>query len=340
MDRQYTFLLAHSDLSMLESSAQILQEMGYPTTLQAEDGPEAWALFQNFKIDFIVCDMDLPEVNGMSFLRIVRSNEKGAIIPFLLAARQVTTKLVIQAGRVGVTDIILWPFTPTTFRRKIEEILEEENSAEVVQVEQKYKEGVELMKAGNYEEALQSFTDILSVQENAEVYFNMGYIETSRENYQQALKCFRRATQINNTFARAFKMMGEVYTKLGQEDEARQNLQMAADIYLERREDSEAEEIYLTVSRMNPDTTNVFNSLGIIYRRQGRLTEAVAQYEKALRVHPQDEHIYYNLARALLDLRSFRRAQSTLDRALQINPSFAPARELLRAVEMGMTLDG
>ena len=91
---------------------------------------------------------------------------------------------------------------------------------------------------------------------------------------------------------------------------------------------------------MKPDTTNVFNSLGIIYRRQGRLVEAVAQYEKALRVHPTDEHIHYNLARALLDLRNFKRAEGILYKALQINPSFSPARELLRAVEMGLTLSG
>ena len=340
MERQYTFLVAHGDLSVLEASSQTLQEMGHPTTLQAEDGPEAWALFKNFNVDFIICDLDLPEVSGMSFLRIVRSNEKGAILPFLLTARQVTKKLVIQVGRAGVTDIMLWPFSADTLRRKIQEIIEEENSEEAVQVEQKYKEGVELMKAGRYEEALQSFSDILSVHENAEVYFNMGYIETAKENYPQALKCFRRATQINNAFARAFKMMGEVYTKLGKVEEAQENLQKAADIYLERREDSEAEEIYLTVSQMNPDTTNVFNSLGIIYRRQGRLAEAVTQYEKALRVHPEDEHIYYNLARALLDLRNFKRAEGVLYKALQINPTFGPARELLRAVEMGLTLTG
>jgi tetratricopeptide (TPR) repeat protein len=340
MERQYTFLISHGDLSVLEASSQTLQEMGHPSTLQAEDGPEAWALFKNFNIDFIICDLDLPEVNGMSFLRIVRSSEKGAVLPFLLTARQMTKKLVIQVGRAGVTDVMLWPFSAETLRRKVQEIIEEENSEEAVQVEQKYKEGVELMKAGRYEEALQSFENILSVQENAEVYFNMGYIETAKENYSQALKCFRRATQINNAFARAFKMMGEVYSKLGQLDEAEENLQKAADIYLERREDSEAEEIYLVVSRMKPDTTNVFNSLGIIYRRQGRLVEAVAQYEKALRVHPTDEHIHYNLARALLDLRNFKRAEGILYKALQINPSFSPARELLRAVEMGLTLSG
>jgi tetratricopeptide (TPR) repeat protein len=107
---------------------------------------------------------------------------------------------------------------------------------------------------------------------------------------------------------------------------------------MDRNEDNKAEEVYETVLKLRPDTTNVFNSLGIIYRRQGRLDDALNQYKKALLVHPHDENIFFNLSRIYLDKKDFNSAGQALTKALELNPNFSEARELARAVEMGLTL--
>ncbi|MFH1090674.1 MAG: tetratricopeptide repeat protein, partial [Pseudomonadota bacterium] len=92
------------------------------------------------------------------------------------------------------------------------------------------------------------------------------------------------------------------------------------------------------VMKLKSDTINVYNSLGIIYRRQGRLDDAIEQYQKALRVHPRDEHIYYNLARVYLEMNDFENSEKALKTALEINPEFSPAREMRRAMEMGLKI--
>jgi tetratricopeptide (TPR) repeat protein len=337
---QPTFLLVDYDVNNLDSTAAQLQELGFYNTLQAEDGTEAWAMFKNFRVDFVICAKDIPEVDGISLLKLIRSHEDFLDIPFVLVAEEVTAKMVGQVGRIGVTDILVAPYDPEVLRKKIQDIITDEQSPEVVEAEKSYKQGMELMKAGQYDEALKSFETVLSVHENAEVYFNMGYIRSARGEYDDALRCFRMATRINNDYARAYKHMAEIYEKLGKKDMAGICLQRAGDIYLERKQDSEAEHIYEAVTRLRPDTTNVFNSLGIIYRRQGRHEEAVEQYLKALKVHPDDENIYYNLSRVYLELKYFKEANACLNKALEINPSFAAARELVRAVEMGLTLHG
>lgn len=334
---QLTFLVVDSDISRLDHDVEFIHGMGHTSVLQAEDGAEAWAMIKNFNVDFIICAMDVPEVNGLALLKIVRSHEDYASIPFMLVAGQVTAKLVVQAGKTGVSDIIVWPFTLDKFQGKVNDIITLDETPQSQEAEKKYKQGLDLMEAGQYDEALKSFESIISVFEHAEIYYNMGYIKSSKGLYEEALKYFRRATQINESYARAYKKMADVYIKLGKQEEAEKYLEQAADIHIQKKEDKEAEEVLQTVTKLQPDTINVFNSLGIIYRRQGRLEEAVEQYEKAVRVHPDDENIYYNLSRVYLALKDFPKAGEALKKALEINPEFGPARELSRAVEMGLT---
>ena len=334
---QFIFLIADSDLSNLDTSAALLQELGYYNFLQAEDGVEAWAMFRNFKVDFVLSAMDMAEVNGLALLRIVRSREEYASMPFVLMAQQVTAKFVFLAGRAGVSDIIVWPFTAEIFKNKVQDILDEK-TPQFQESKRTFKKGIELMKAGRNDEALKSFEKILSIHENAEVYFNMGYIKSARGEYEEALQCFRRATNINNDFARAYQKMGEMYTRLNKTDDASNCYSQAAEIYMDRKQDAEAEEVFETLTKLNPDTINVYNSLGILYRRQGRLEDAVKQYQKALRVHPDDENIHYNLSRVNQQLKNYDLAKQSLEKALEINPEFSAARESLRALEMGLTI--
>ena len=66
--------------------------------------------------------------------------------------------------------------------------------------------------------------------------------------------------------------------------------------------DDDAEAALQEVLKINPNTINVFNSLGIIHRRQGRYDKALVQYQKAMKVNPDDENILYNLGRAHYDM--------------------------------------
>jgi tetratricopeptide (TPR) repeat protein len=336
-NKKTVFLLVDGQPAELDKNSRLLEELGYHNYLQAEDGAEAWAMISHFDVDVVVSALDMKELGGLSLLRVIRSDENTSAIPFILIAPNVTKTLVFRAGRAGVSDLLVWPFEPDVFRKKIEDLLAEERRPENVEADQAYQKGVELMKAGRYDEALRNFENMLSVHEYAEVYFNLGYIKSARGEYEDAVKCFRQATRINNDFARAYQKMAEAYEQLGRTELAEQYYAQAAEIFMERKNDTEAEEAFQAVVNLNPETINVYNSLGIIYRRQGRLDDAVTQYRKALKVHPDDENIMFNLSRAYIDRNEFDLAHETLNRALEANPDFTPARELRRSLEMGLT---
>jgi tetratricopeptide (TPR) repeat protein len=74
-----------------------------------------------------------------------------------------------------------------------------------------------------------------------------------------------------------------------------------------------------------PDNPRAHDNLGIALREQGRLPEAIDQYEQALRLRPDDAQTRYNLGIALLPLGRTQEAIELWEQALQIKPDLAEA---------------
>ncbi|MDR1045854.1 MAG: tetratricopeptide repeat protein [Candidatus Adiutrix sp.] len=337
---QITILLVDPANQTLDHNAALLQEMGFFNHLQAENGSEALAMVNNFEPEMVVAQQNTPLINGLSLLRLVReqdSPEEETL--FVLYGENLTSLQVAQAGRVGANAIILTPCDDESFKGRIQEAIYPPPAPEDEKAEELFDLSVNQIQEGRLDQALETCQSILEIHDNSEVYYNMGYIKSRKGDLEGALACFRRATVINGHHAKAHQQMGLIYQKLGREEEARASLELAAEIHMERNQNSEAEEIFNTVLALKPSTTNVYNSLGIIYRRQGRLEEALKAYGKALKVHKDDEYIYFNIARVHLDMGSSLAAQDYLRQALKINPDFPAAGDLLRATELGLKIN-
>jgi tetratricopeptide (TPR) repeat protein len=327
-------------LESLDKNASLLQEMGFFQNLYAESGSEALAMVRNFKPDLLIISQNMPDISGFSILSLIKQQEgldetKTMVIVY---SESFIERFVVKAGRIGLDSILQAPYEPETFKRKVLKTLYQELDPKIEKAEQLHEKCNELIETGKLDEALQTCNDILELSDNAEVYYNMGYILSVRGNLEEALDNFRKATTINNQHAKAFKQMGIIYKRLGEADLAQECLEHAAELHMVLDQENEAEEILNIVLTLRPNTTNVYNTLGIIYRHQGRLNDAVAAYEKAKKVHPDDENILFNLARVYIDLNKIPQAQECLRQAVGLNQSFGPAKDLLRATELGLRL--
>jgi tetratricopeptide (TPR) repeat protein len=337
---QPTILLADANMELLDKNAHLLQELGYFNHLHAENGSEAVAMIKNFRPDLLIISQDLPDVSGLSILNMVRQQEdiddlRSIVIVY---GGHLSDRIMTKLGRIGVDSVLQHPYDDDTFKRQVSEVLNQTMDPKLEQAEELQSKCQVQIQTGQLEEALTTCNEILEIDSNAEVYYNMGYIFSVRGNLEEALKNFRKATLINHQHARAFKQMGLIYQKLGRSDQAEKCLEYAAQLHLNQNQENEAEEILNTVLALRPDTTNVYNSLGIIYRRQGRFDEAIKAYQKALMVHPEDENIYFNLARANLELNDPQAATEALKNAINLNQDFVQAKDLLRAIELGLKL--
>ncbi|MBF0529299.1 MAG: tetratricopeptide repeat protein [Deltaproteobacteria bacterium] len=329
-------LLVENSRILRKSEAVALRDLGYMDIITAGDGAEAWSMVRSTLVHLVISSWLLNEnMSGLGLLRIVRGDINYSSLPFILIVDEITRNQVVSAGEAGVTDIVVRPFTREILKRKVDQSLTPEEDQQSVQARQLVEKGQQFLKDGRMDEALNVFKKVLTVYENAEVYYNLGYIKTAQGKYEEAIMAFRKATQINAAFAQAHQKMGEALAKLGRAKEAQECFEKAAEIFMEKNMDQKAEDVFMQALQVNPGTLNVYNSLGILYRRQGKFQDSIRMYRKALKVSPFDEHIHYNLARVHVAAKESGTATEILEMALKLNPDFIEARNLLKALNSG-----
>jgi tetratricopeptide (TPR) repeat protein len=312
---------------------QLLTNLGFQEIEEAKDGTKAWEALNRTNPHIVIAQWDMPEITGMALLKLIRGNADLCDIPVVLCTSTIAKADVVKAGEAGVNAILIEPVSIENLDSKIRIILEFEVSPVTKQAKSFMARGDLLLKEERFESALKEYEKVLDLLESAEVYYNIGYIKTAKGEYDEALAAFRKATQINQMFAKAYQAMAEVYIKQGNKEMAEKYLQMAGDIYLEREMHENAESVFNEIMQLNPDTINVYNSLGILYRRQNRIEDAIKLYEKAIKIDPNDENVHFNLGRAYLELNNTKRAKQCFHAALNINPEFDTARGMITAIE-------
>jgi tetratricopeptide (TPR) repeat protein len=277
----------------------------------------------------------MPEMTGLALLKVVRSDDRFVDLPFYLSDSTFTQTKVVDAGRAGVSGLIVKPFNVETIKQKIVDIAQAAGVGPPSEEQVTLDQGVRLLERGNHEVALEVFQKMLSEGESAEVYYNIGYVKTSQGLYQEGIEAFRKATQLDRLFAKAYEAMGRAYKELGEPEKAEKSLHQAAQIYMSSEKDEHAEEILNEILELSPDTVNVYNSLGVLCRKRGDLKNSLMHYQKALKIHPKAPHIYYNIGRVHVDMNNLEEGETNFKHALKLDPDFKEAQEALDAIELG-----
>jgi tetratricopeptide (TPR) repeat protein len=331
-----SFLIVDDNTFALRELQDALRYFGYKAIEEAKRADEAWRMLRFRRYDCVIAEMEMPGTSGLDLLKSVRADDRFYSVPFFLTNTAFNKVKVVLAGQQGVTGLIVKPLDVQNFRQKIETLgAEPEEDPGIAESRHTLEEGLKLMDGKQPEAALIVFEKLVDQGETAEMYYNIGYIKTSQEKYGEAIVAFRKATQLDRLFAKAYEAMGRAFQKLGRKADAEKALQKAADIYMSKEKVRDAEEILKEIMEINPDTVNIYNSLGVLCRKKGEYIEALKHYEKALKIHPDTPHIYFNMGRLHLDLNDPRKAKGFFMKAIEVDPSFKAAREVLSAIELG-----
>ena len=330
-----SFLIVDDNSVALGEVEDILKYLGYKNLQGSGSASEAWAMLRVKEFDCIISAWEMPEMTGLALLRVVRNDERFVDLPFFLADSAFTKAKVVKAGQAGITGLIVKPYDSEIIKEKIQGIPEAIGVGVPTEAQISFDGGMKLLEAEDYEGALKAFEKLLNEGESAEVYYNIGYVKTAQGQYPEAIDAFRKATQLDRLFAKAFEAMGRAYKELGQPEEAEQCLNKAAEIYLSSEREDQAEEILNEILEVNPDTINVYNTMGVLYRKKGDYPTALKNYEKALKIHPEEPNIHYNIGRIHIEMKNLDKAKSCFNKAIALDPGFKEAREILNAIDLG-----
>lgn len=106
----------------------LLRDLGFNNTQEADDGTTALPILQAGGIDFLITDWNMPGMQGIDLLKAVRADDKLATLPVLMVTAETKREQIIEAAQAGVNGYIVKPFTAATLKEKIEKIFERINA--------------------------------------------------------------------------------------------------------------------------------------------------------------------------------------------------------------------
>ncbi|WP_081681097.1 response regulator [Cellulomonas sp. URHD0024] len=99
-----------------------LRQAGYDWDVrEASDGTEALEAIRADEPDVVLCDWNMPEMNGIDLLRNMRA--EGFQTPFGFVTSEGSPEMRATAEAAGALFLIAKPFTPDAFREVIEPVL-------------------------------------------------------------------------------------------------------------------------------------------------------------------------------------------------------------------------
>jgi two-component system chemotaxis response regulator CheY len=123
MANELRFLVVDDFSTMRRIVRNLLKESGYTEADEAEDGVAALNKLRSSNFDFVVSDINMPNMNGFQLLMEIKKDEKLKHIPVLMVTAEARKEDIVMAAQQGAAGYIVKPFTKATLEDKVSLIL-------------------------------------------------------------------------------------------------------------------------------------------------------------------------------------------------------------------------
>jgi two-component system chemotaxis response regulator CheY len=118
------FLIVDDFSTMRRIVRGLLKEIGYQNADEAEDGVVALSMLKQAKYDFVVSDINMPNMNGFDLLTQIKKDEGLKHLPVLMVTAEARKEDIVRAAQDGAAGYIVKPFTKATLEEKVQKIMQ------------------------------------------------------------------------------------------------------------------------------------------------------------------------------------------------------------------------
>ncbi len=123
------FLIVDDFSTMRRIVRGLLKEMGANNADEAEDGAVALQMLKNARYDFVVSDINMPNMNGFDLLKAVKAEPTLKHIPVLMVTAEARKEDILLAAQSGAAGYVVKPFTKATLEEKVTKIMQKLQAA-------------------------------------------------------------------------------------------------------------------------------------------------------------------------------------------------------------------
>jgi len=121
-ENQNEILIVEDDEDIAELMALAFQKEGW-ASFKAAKAEDALTALGQHKFAFCVLDLMLPGMDGLSFLRVVRSMSLYRNLPIIIASAKDDESDIVAGLSLGADDYIVKPFSPRVLVARIKAVL-------------------------------------------------------------------------------------------------------------------------------------------------------------------------------------------------------------------------
>lgn len=123
MDFNMKVLVVDDFATMRRIVRNAVKQIGFTKIIEAEDGNDALRELKREEVGLVLCDWNMPNMDGLDLLKAVRGDESLKGIPFIMVTAEGQKDNILEAIKAGVSSYIMKSFTPKTREEKIKKAL-------------------------------------------------------------------------------------------------------------------------------------------------------------------------------------------------------------------------
>jgi two-component system chemotaxis response regulator CheY len=124
LNKNMKILIVDDFSTMRRIIKNLLRDLGFVNTHEADDGSTALPMLKSGGYDFLVTDWNMPGMTGIELLRAVRADPGLVNLPVLMVTAESKREQIVEAAQAGVNGYVVKPFTAATLEEKINKIFE------------------------------------------------------------------------------------------------------------------------------------------------------------------------------------------------------------------------
>lgn len=124
LNKNMKILIVDDFSTMRRIIKNLLRDLGFTNTAEADDGNSALPMLQSGNFDFLVTDWNMPGMTGIDLLKACRADDRLKSLPVLMVTAEAKRDQIIAAAQAGVNGYVVKPFTAAALQEKIEKIFE------------------------------------------------------------------------------------------------------------------------------------------------------------------------------------------------------------------------
>jgi len=296
------------------------KNLGAENMIVFTSGRDAARYIHRSHVDLVICDKQLADMDGYTFMRGLRDRPGTAELPVVMATLENRELAVLEAIAAGCSGYLLRPYSIGGFERQAE------SAKKIGRLPEDVTRWAAQLKAKRAE----AETDETSTvhKRNARWYFQEGSRHLLAREWEQAKAAFEQAVGLSESYAEAWEGLAQSHRGLKDKPRFLENLTRAAKHYAWSDRYVEVRMLHSEVLREGGRMVNPFVAVATTLWREQDWEPGLLAWRRAAMLTPEDQEVQLSLVLAHLERGNVEQALAMLDLALEENPDFEQLRSL------------